>query len=199
MLNNLSDIAPKAAIAAALLWGGASYLFIGPEVASRVARTDSLPVCEANFRDAATRMGKQLLSSLPEPALDAGKEMAVTQMRQFRSDPLMGELNRMGLGGLIGIDRAMNMVDAQYEQQKQAAVETYNRAADRIKQQTATALGAAGSVCGCLADAAIADTRTEWAIFAGTLGFIRPAPIKSFDARMAQLQQAGRCTGKAGA
>lgn len=199
MLNNLSDIAPKAVIAAAFLWAGASYLFIGPEVASRVVRADFIPLCEANFRSAAAKAGEQLLSSLQKPALDAGKEIAVSQMRQFRSDPLMGELNRMGLGGLLGIDRAMNMVETQYDQQKQAALETYNRAVDRIKQETATRLGAAGSVCGCLADAAVADTRTEWAVFAGTLGFIRPAPVRSFDARMAQMQQTGRCAGKAGA
>ncbi|WP_165823459.1 hypothetical protein [Metarhizobium album] len=50
-----------------------------------------------------------------------------------------------------------------------------------------------------MADAAIAETRTEWAIFSGTLGMIRPAPVKAFDDRMRQTYAAGLCTGKEGA
>ncbi|PWE55004.1 hypothetical protein DEM27_16235 [Metarhizobium album] len=51
MLNHLSDIAPKAAVAAAVLWAGANYLVIGPEVAARVVRADHMPACEARHNE----------------------------------------------------------------------------------------------------------------------------------------------------
>ncbi len=54
-------------------------------------------------------------------------------------------------------------------------------------------------MCGCVADAAIADTRTDWAIYSGTLTFITPASVKAFDQRMGQAFNAGACGLKGGA
>lgn len=199
MWNQLSDIVPKAAVAAAVLWAGANYLVIGPEVATRVVHADHLPICQRNFSEMTLNAAKKKTEQLPPPAVDASKEMAASQLRALQDNPMMRELNRMGLGQTLGIDQSLSISLRQYEEQKRAAVDAYNRSVERIKVETATTLGKAGDVCGCVADAAIADTRTEWAIFSGTLGLIRPAPIKAFNERMAQAYNAGACSGKAGA
>ncbi|MCM2396144.1 hypothetical protein NBH19_08635 [Rhizobium sp. S95] len=199
MLKLLSDIAPKAAVAAVVLWAGANYLVIGPEVATRVVRADHLPMCQRNFSEMTLNAAKRKAEELPPPAVDASKEMAASQLRALQDNPMMQELNRMGLGQAFGIDQTLNMSLRQYEEQKRAAIEAYNRSVERIKADTATTLGKAGDVCGCVADTAISETRTEWAIFSGTLGLIRPAPLKAFDERMAQTFGAGVCSAKAGA
>ncbi len=198
MLKLLSDIAPKAAVAAVALWAGANYLVIGPEVATRIVRADHLPMCQRNFSEMTLNAAKRQAEELPPPAVDASKEMAASQLRALQNNPMMRDLNRMGLG-MFGIDQTLNMSLRQYEEQKRAAVDAYNHSVERIKNDTATTLGKAGDVCGCVADAAIADTRTEWAIFSGTLGLIRPAPLKAFGERMAQTFGAGICSAKAGA
>lgn len=105
----------------------------------------------------------------------------------------------MGLGGLLGLDMAMDMAGAQVNAKKHAAEQAYARAVDQIKAMAATEFGKAGSVCGCVGDAAIADTRTQWAVYSGTLGFLRPAPLRTFDEKMAQVQASGLCASAKGA
>lgn len=193
MLNQLSDIAPRAALAAAAAWGVMHYFVIGPETAERIVRADFVPVCEANFRDRTIKAAQQRIATLPKPALDPVNEAATDQLRSLRNAPWMGDLNRMGLGGLLGIDTAMDMAGAQIEAKRRVAEDAYRRVVDQIEAATATELGKAGSVCGCVADAAIADTRARWAVFSGTLGLIRPAPLRAFDEKMMQVQASGVC------
>lgn len=199
MLKDFSEIAPKAAVLAAVVWAGANYLIIGPEVAARVARADHIPVCEAGFREATAKAAENRAASVPRPMTDPVKEMAAAKLRDLQNHPILREMQNTGLGDLFGVSASMDLATEQYEQQKRAAKEAYGRALERIKEETATTLGNAGGVCGCAADAAIAETRTEWAVFSGTLGLIRPAPIKTFDDRMMQMRGSGRCDGaKAG-
>lgn len=195
MLKEFSDIAPKTAVAALLLWAGANYVLIGPEVAMRVARADHVPACERDVSALIAKAGSERAQSLPLPSFDAQGEFAMEQLEAFRNNPMMEQLRILGGGtDLFGMDGMANSAARQYHQTKQAAKDAYERGLARIKEETATELGKAGSVCGCLADAAIADTRTEWAIFSGSLGLIRPAPLKSFDARMADAHRAGSCS-----
>lgn len=200
MLSTFTDIAPKAAVAALLVWGGSNYLVIGPEIASRVARADHMPVCEAGFRETIAKAGQERISSLPAPAVDPSREMAAAQLNRLQNNPFMSQLRGGGMGDLFGIGDMTNLAIRQYEEGKEAAREAYERSIERIKQETATNLAASGEVCGCIADAAIAETRTEWAIFSGTLSLIRPASLKSFDEKMGQIARAGACdAAKAGA
>jgi hypothetical protein len=48
MLGLLRDVAPRALVAGAALWGAANYLFIGPGIGARIVNVDHLPVCERN-------------------------------------------------------------------------------------------------------------------------------------------------------
>lgn len=200
MLSTFTDIAPKAAVAALLVWGGSNYLIIGPEIASRVARADHMPICEAGFRESIAKAGAERMSSLPVPVPDPSREMAVAQLNRLQNNPFMNQLRGGGMGDLFGIGDMTGLAIRQYEEGKDAAREAYERSIARIKEETTTSLAASGTICGCIADAAIADTRTEWAIFSSTLGLIRPAPLKSFDEKMGQIARTGACdAGKAGA
>ena len=194
MLKEFSDIAPKAAVAAALMWAGANYALIGPEVAMRVARADHVPVCERDVAALIAKAGSERAKSLPLPSFDPQRELAMEQLDAFRNNPMMNQLRAMGGGvDLFGMDRLASGAARQYHDAKQAAQDAYARGLARIKEETATELGKAGSVCGCLADAAIANTRMEWALFSGSLGLVRPAPLKNFEARMADAHRAGAC------
>jgi hypothetical protein len=114
----------------------------------------------------------------------------------------MRQLREMS-GGLamqfgLDIDGAAREALSRADQAKRAAEAAYQQSLTRIREQTATSLASAGSVCGCIADATIADTRTEWAIYSGTLSLFRPAAVVNFSEKMAQVQRIGVCAGGTG-
>lgn len=201
MLSILTDTLPKPVLAGAALWAGVSYFATGPEFAARIARADYMPACTANIHAAARQAGEQRARAVPMPGLDPMDEYAAAQVRRLQNNPLMDHLRAMsgGRGDLFGINDAANAALERLEQARRQAKEAYESSLARIRQETATHLARAGDVCGCIADAAIAETRTEWAIYAGTLTLIEPRPIEAFDEKMAQVQGAGACrTNKAG-
>lgn len=195
-----SDIAPKALLASLTVWAGANYVVIGPEVASRVARADFVPVCEGNFKTIIAAAGEERASQVRMPQLDPMQELALRKARELYNSETMDKL-RIITGGkdVLGIDEGARLALQQIEDAKRAAKAAYEATQARIKAETATTLGKAGDMCGCVADAAIADTRTDWAIYSGTLTFITPAAVKAFDQRMGQAFNAGACGLKGGA
>ena len=195
-----SDIAPKALLASLTVWAGANYVVIGPEVAVRVARADYLPICEGNFKAMVAAAGEERASQVRMPKLDAMQEFAIGQARELYNSEWMDQLRIMSGGkDPFGIDKGARLVLQEIEDSKRAAKAAYEAAQERIRQETATTLGKAGDMCGCVADAAIADTRTDWAIYSGTLTFITPAAVKTFDQRMGQAFNAGACGLRGGA
>ena len=195
-----SDIAPKALLASVAVWAGANYVVIGPEVAVRVARADYLPVCEGNFKAMVAAAGEERASQVRMPKLDAMQELAIEQARNLYNSEWMDQLRIMSGGkDPFGIDKGASLVLQEIEDSKRAAKAAYEAAQARIKQETATTLGKAGDTCGCIADVAIGETKTDWAIYSGTLTFITPAGVKAFDQRMGQAFNAGACGLKGGA
>jgi hypothetical protein len=197
-----TDVLPKHVLAALLLWGIAHYFLIGPELAARVVRADYQPICESDFKKIALAAGDDRVRALELPGLDPAKEMALEQLRAFQTNPMMRQLRQMSgeLGDVFGVDAAANAAIRQYEKAKARAERLYEEQLARLTTESASRLGEAGSVCGCVADATIDETRRDWAVFSGTLGLIRTMPLEAFDQRMAQVMRAGACgAGKAGA
>ncbi len=190
MWDQLSGIVPKAVVPTAAAWALANYFLIGPEVAARVVRVDHLPACEVNITAMTLAAAQDRAASITPPDFDPGKDIAAEQLRRLRDNPLMREL--MEMGGL-GAGEASGRLLEEYERHKDAAREAYDHTLARVQAETAASLAEAGSVCGCLADAAISNTRTEWSIFTGTLGFVRPSPLRDVDRRMADAFSQGRC------
>ena len=199
MLKEFSDIAPKALLAGIAVWGIINYAVIGPEVAARVVKADLIPACETNIKALIAKASEAKLNAVKKPALNANDEFAMRRLDALRSNPLMNQLRTMGggrsgLGGIFDLNGMADAASEQYHAARQAATDAYRNALEAVKRETATELGKAGDLCGCLADAAISDTRTDWAIFSGTLGLVKPAPLKTFDAKMADKHRAGACT-----
>ncbi len=201
MLDLITNVAPKEVLAAAFAWGLTHYFLIGPEIATRVVAVDHLPICESGFTDNVLAEAEQRVGALELPGLDPAKEIALEQLRTLQTNPMMRELRQMsgGLSDVFGFDQAANAAIRQYEKAKAKAARLYEEELARLKAETASRLGEAGSVCGCVADAAIAETRSDWAIYSGTLGLMRTAPIEAFDQRMALALRAGGCGRRQGA
>lgn len=201
MLSILTDTLPKPVLAGAALWATVSYFVIGPEAGSRIARADHVSVCTANFEMMAAKIGEERLRALPVPSLDPMQELAVDQVRRLQNNPFMNHLRGMsgGMADIFGIDQAANAALAQMDHAKRTARQAYDAARSRIKAETNAQVAGAGDVCSCVADAAIAQTRTDWAIYAGTLTLYEPAPVVNFSQTMAKVHGAGACAGKAGA
>lgn len=195
MLELITNVAPKEVLAAALAWGLAHYFLVGPEIAARVVAVDHLPICESGFKDVVLAEAEQKAGALELPGLDPAKEMALDQLRTFQTNPMLRELRHMsgGLSDMFGFDQAANAAIRQYEKVKAKAARLYEEELARLKAETASRLGEAGGVCGCVADAAIAETRSDWAIYSGTLGLMRTAPIDGFDQRMGLAMRSGAC------
>ncbi|MVA98000.1 hypothetical protein GN330_12170 [Nitratireductor sp. CAU 1489] len=187
-------------MASLLVWGGANYLLIGPKIGERVVRADYLPACEINLRQMVKQQGKDRLAGLNLPSADPARELAARQLERFSNSPAMEGLRRMsrGMGDLFGLDGMAGDLGALYRRQAAEARQAYQDAKRRIEAETKTRLGEAGDVCGCIADKAIGETRSDWALFTGSLTAYRPASIASFGQKMAEVQRAGACTGKAG-
>lgn len=193
------DVLPKAGLAGAILWAGANYFVVAPNLAARVTLADFVPACERNHETMALAAAKERTAELPPPSIDPVKQMAARSLRQMMNNPVMQALEQMGgeLGGVFPMREMADIAIAQQEQAAKAAKEAYDRSLERLKRETASRIGSAGTTCSCLAAAAVEDTRTEWAIWTGTLTLFRPAPLQNFDQRMAEAYTSGRCTGLA--
>lgn len=203
MFSILTDTLPKPVLAGAVLWAGVSYFVTGPEAASRIVRADFRPVCEANFENMAMETGEARLRALPMPSVDPMENYAVDTVRRLQNNPFMTQLRMMGgeMADMFGLDGAANAALAKIEQARRTAKAAYGQARERIEAETVSMVAKAGDVCGCVADAAIAQTRTDWALYAGSMTLIAPAPVATFGQTMAQVYKAGGCdaAGKAGA
>lgn len=178
MFGPFTDVMPKALLAGTALWAAANYFVLGPGIAARVAEFDHLLVCERSHQAMALAEAEDRQRT--HPSFDPSKEIASELLRDLSNSELMRELGALG-GGIIG--RTADAIDRSREV-----------TIDRLEQETASDLARSGTVCGCMADTAIAETRTEWAIFTGTLSLVRPAPVLNFDQRMAQMLASGRCS-----
>ena len=193
MFKEISELVPASVALSALLWSGVSYFATGPEIASRTVRADHLPTCEAGYEDAVTREADRRRAAVPVPAIDPMQEGALDELRRFQGSPLGQSMRDHPLEQLFGFGRSFDLVERQFQEQRVRAEQAYRRAMERIEAEKATRLGAAGDHCGCIADSAIAETRTEWAIYAGSLGLLRQDRIRDFDAVMARTSARGDC------
>jgi hypothetical protein len=197
MLNIPTDTLPPALVAAALAWAGSHHFVVAPVMAERIVAADHLPVCEDNVRAMIASAGETRLKDVPPPRIDGQAELAMRQIEIWRNAPILQSMREMAgpMAEAFGIDQAAGYAMQRYADTKRRAQETYTATLARVKAETAAELGAAGDRCACLGEKAIDDTRTEWAVFSGSLGLVELAPLPGFTARMAELRRAGLCVG----
>lgn len=191
MFAILAEVLPRAALATLLLHGGVSYLVVGPTLATRIVSVDFVPACERNHQRATLAAVEDQRRRIAAPSFDPPKEIAAELLRSFRNSAILRGLDPLG-GGLLG--KSADALLGQQERVTQAAREAYDNSVERLKRETATRLASAGTLCSCVADAAIAETRTEWAVYAGTISLVRLQPLQDFSRRMEQIQASGQCS-----
>lgn len=195
MLKEFSDIAPKAAIAAVVCWGGLNYFVIGPEAATRIVRADHLPRCEAQIGELAQINAKARIADVPKPATSRSQDMASQQLERMQGGMLGEFLNDPALEAMFGFGSMVDIAIADVEYAKQAAVDAYDQAVTKIKEDTARTIEGASDLCTCASNAAISETRNEWTMLTASLGLFRPEAIKLFEKRLRQVLEQGACAG----
>ncbi len=198
MLKTLSDILPKEVLLAGVAYGAIAYFVAAPELAARVARADTIPACMATHRDAALSSAKVQAEALSHTPADPEALLAEHQLRILRDNPAMQELGRSGLGTLLGLDMATDLAFAQIEAKKQAAEAVIVKGRAEIERATHIRLEQSGGICTCATEQAFEDARGAWAVFAGTLGLVRPEPIRTFGEKVEQHIASGACLGAEG-
>lgn len=193
MPKNIADIVPKDVLLASIAYGAIAYFVAAPELAARVARADYIPACVAEHRDAALSSAKAKAETLSQTPADPEALLAEHQLRLLRENPAMQELERTGLGALLGIDMATDLAFAQIEAKKQAAAALIEKQRDEIERATRIRLDQSGDLCTCATEQAFEDARGAWAVFAGTLGLVRPDPIRRFGEKIDLHIAKGAC------
>ena len=192
MLDIPIDVLPRAAVPAVLGTALFAYFVAGPEIGTRVARVDYMPACERDVASLIAAGAAERRKAAQSPDVDLSKEAAAAYLRQLQNSPLFGEMRKHPLGGLLGLDLMSGTVEA-YERGKVQAQRAARAAREKLDALTETHLARTGSVCGCMADRAIAETRTEWAIFTGSLGLVQSARIAAFGETIRRSDPDGLC------
>jgi len=180
MFNQLSEIAPAGALIAAATWGSLSYFVTGPEVATRMAIADHVPVCEATLGKSFTSSsqmaieGTQQLTELERQAQAA--QGYVNSMRGQYGD-LWDAYDALSGGAL---SRALR----EAENAARAARQARDRARQAIEAKRDAAVASAPDQCSCQVTAALNDSRNDWALYVGTFGMIEQSGVSEFPALM---------------
>ena len=198
MLKTLSDILPKEVLLAGVAYGAIAYFVAAPELAARVARADYIPACMAEHRDAALSLARQQAEALSHTPADPKALLAEHQLRILRDNPAMQELERSGLATVLGLDTATDLAFAQIEAKKRAAEAVIAKGRTEIEQATRIRLEQSNDLCTCATEQAFEESRGAWAVFAGSLGLVRPEPVRTFGEKVDQHIIGGACSGAEG-
>jgi hypothetical protein len=189
MFKALSEVAPSSVIIAFMLWAGIAYFATAPEIATRMARADFIPACEQNIGTKADAMAQETLlefggqNALNNQAAQGAAEMNRLLNNSFGDSNYGNFVDQYGTnpfdlltGGALS--RAQRQLEDQAKGQRQRAIA-------RAQQAKAAILASAPSQCACQAKLAFIENRTDWALFTGTLGLIKPESVENFGQNMA--------------
>lgn len=191
MLGIPLDILPKAAVPAVAATALFAYYAAGPEIGARVAEVDFRPACEREVGASvvAERNRQAAASPAPDDGDEGDDDMAA--LRALLASPLYQAMRGNPLTQtMVGVAEAKLR---RIEQARAAAHEAAKTARRQLDEWTTGSLARTGTVCGCLAVRAIAETRMDWALFAGTLGLVRSARIERFGETMRESDPEGTC------
>lgn len=180
MLKELPELAPTSVIIAAIAWGGLSYFITGPEIAARIARADYLPRCE------------RTVSEVVERGYHEEAEGLSRQSDAETVAPMLGDyVDRMGksfpeqtafLDMITGGTWSMAL-----DMPRQAAIEAQkarDQARAALRRRAEAAIANAPDQCSCQVRAALAESQTDWALYAGSFGLIEREQVTEFPGLM---------------
>ena len=197
LISLFKDVAPPVVLAGGIVWAGANYLLIAPKIAERVVAADHLDQCRADQESLIAQAGKDAVAGLELPSIDPAQELALRQVEGLMNSPLMGWARgaSQGMDRMLGIDIDGTLAAAreQVEEARRAGQQAFDRAKKRLEEKTKAQLASAGDLCTCAAGEAIEQTRTDWALFTGSLTLYVPATVSGFDREIGTVLKAGAC------
>ena len=180
LLNQLAEIAPTGVVIAAVAWGALSYVVTGPELAARISNADYVQDCKANLATSIAESFEQELQTAGRPSAEEQQSAAVApyidQMYQQYGDQ-MAALDAL-TGGAYSVGLEVTRKAASDAQQLR------EQASAALVAQRENAVATAPDQCSCQVVATLAETKTDWAIFAGTLGFVEQDGVSNFSSMM---------------
>lgn len=184
MLKALSEVAPTSVIIAAILWAGLAYFITAPEIATRVARADFIADCENGVASSAQAAAQQIIrDSGGNVATNDQAAQGMGQINDLLNNSYGDFASKYGTNPFDALTGgALSRAQRQLEGNAQAQRE---RVAATAKQARDTILATAPSQCSCQAKLAFLENRSDWALFTGTLGLIKPETVADFGGSMA--------------
>lgn len=193
MLKELGDIAPMPVFVSIGGWCALSYFFLGPEIGERVAMADHTPQCIAQTKqNEQSALIKQVMELDNRPNDDM-KIAATRQQLNILTDP---SNNAGKLMGLLGYDQQMKGLMALAEAKQQKAKQALEQAKQHLREQSKARIAAAPDYCACLTVAAVEESKSDWAFFAGSFGLIERGKVSGFKGVLQEMQTRGMCDGK---
>ncbi|OXT02737.1 hypothetical protein B7H23_07645 [Notoacmeibacter marinus] len=190
MISQFGDIAPKAVIAGALVYGAVSWAITGPELGSRIIRADGyLNGCTKLVEQQVEEQAEAAIRNIPKPMLTPQQQTGLAFLDAFSKSQFGRQFNDvLGQSGLstdsIGAIATAPLAGAQ---------QAYQDKVDAVKAATASRMGETAGYCGCLADEVVQNNRNDWAIYAGTLTFYKPPAITDIGKLMSNAARGGAC------
>jgi len=168
MIKELSEIAPVSAVLAVAVWGGISYFVTGPEAATRIAHADYIESCEANLVsaiNATSREQEQAFNQSTNLENEAARASSYWNGMQSQYGEHTQLLDMLSGGGFS------QTINVQNEAARQARQARANAQA-AIRARARRAAESAPDQCSCQIQAALGDSRSEWAMYVATLTLV---------------------------
>lgn len=190
LFPSITEILPKTGAAGIALWAAVSYLGTGPEVGARIAHFDHAPTCKAHHVQLVQAAAQAEMQALTPPSAET--DMALNYAESIFGNELFTEFGKIG-----GWGGAWNDTMRQYRERQRQVQEEYVKAKAAIEANTRRKLANSDGFCGCVADAAIDESRNDLAMYAGSVGLISSSKIENFGAVMFQPENLAKCAGMA--
>jgi hypothetical protein len=180
MLNQISEIAPAAAVLGLVAWGGLSYFVTSEELADRVSRVHYVPTCERTLEASISSNFQQIISKASRPSqAEQQSSMGGNYMTNLLGTyPEHQQFLDLITGG------AMTQSVEQLQRSAREARKAREETVEVLKQRRADAIASAPDQCSCQVKAAFQENRNDWAIYAGTFGLIEQAGVTDFPSHM---------------
>lgn len=200
MLKELSEIAPTSIFIALALWAGLSYFVAAPEIAARVAHFDYVPQCEANI---VANAENALQTQLSQYASDnADREQAAQGVGQINGilNNSFGDSNYSAFMDKYGTNPfdlltggALSRMQESLSQKLRTQREEFE---NRANIAMAKVVETAPSQCACQAKLAFLENRTDWTLYTGSFGLVKPEAVENHG--QAMRVQIKTCFGRVG-
>ncbi len=188
MLKDIKDVLPTPLALGVVLWGAISYFVLGPNIATRVAKVDHLPVCKANLAINIEKVKREGVAAASASGADPAANMAIAQLRQLSDNPMMRALSQFG-----GFGGTMDAALAEAEAKQEQARKIHQAAVKEVNARAATHMAGRDGLCGCIADKVYDQGRNDWAAYVATLGTIKLPAVENFGEDIQRASARGVC------